>query len=257
MADTKFVEQVHQAYLRATVSAKVIVPANAGLVSDDSSLEISLKIECENRTSEPLVMDERYRLPVKNTADCKAWDNTGELTALHDDNYVEVEFLSGDRKQHPVILPGKSYHWELSFKTRGRFESLEKEDVLIGPYVISPIHIYKNIFVEYHKFDYEFSFIKPGPRWKWPLKENFVAQTNNKNFSSKNFRRWDRTDCKFSIFSLRRAADGRDERLRINFARVYRYNSWIFASSSFISGALIAEVAKRIFTLAMKILYAQ
>jgi len=230
--------------LEASVVAKVKVGGRAGLPEEGSGLDIELEITCKNKTSGPVVMNEKYVLPVRHASDCSAFaHNRGPLTTRFVNNRVEVEFTDSHTSQAPTIVQGGSYSWTLKFKTPGLFEAGKDRAILCGPYLVNPLHVYQGVSIASHDFQYTFSFMKPEPWWGWLFMENYVVQTNDRKVVSTCKRYWDRTDCEFADFTLAPPTDKGSGNLKIYFARIYRPRSKLFAVVTFFGGMVSGILA--------------
>jgi pimeloyl-ACP methyl ester carboxylesterase len=232
--------------LEASVVAKVKVGGDAGLPQESSGLEIELEITCTNKTPDPLVMSQKYLLPVRHAYERSAFaQSRGKLTTrfvhnrIESDNRIEVDFTDASTGQAPAIAPGASYSWTLKFKTPGLFEAGRDRAILCGPYFIDPLHVYQGIPIASHDFQYTFSFMKPEPRWWWLFMENYVVQTNDRKVASTYKHHRDRTDCEFAKFTLAPPTDGASGNMKIYFARVYRPRYRLIAALILVVGLIL------------------
>ena len=236
--------------LEASVVAKVKVSGRGGLPEEGSGLDIELEITCKNRTSRPVVMNEKYVLRVRHASDCSALaHNRGPLTTRFVHNQIEVEFTDRDTSQAPTIMQGGSYSWTLKFKTPGLFEAGRDRAILCGPYLIKPLYTYQGVPITSHDFQYTFSFMKPEPRWRWFFMENCVLQTNDRKVVSTCKCHWNRTDCEFAKFTLVPPADKGSGVMHIYFARIYRPRSKLFAVVRYLGGMVSGILATHVLIL--------
>ncbi|HKC64162.1 MAG TPA: hypothetical protein VKB86_11010, partial [Pyrinomonadaceae bacterium] len=191
--------------LNAEVTAQVTI-------DEKGCLKIVLKIEAENKTNEPINLDEKYRLPLKNAYDVTARDSGGDITTFYVENHLEVDFRDGT-----ILSPNEKYSWEISYGTEGYLQRTEEEkNIIIGPYLIKPQKSYKNIPIRDHKFTYTFIFEKPKPRRWWLLKKNYVYQVNDRKIHAIQKRKIKCTEYSFASFHL-----GPTDSIKIYFTRIY------------------------------------
>lgn len=99
--------------------------------------------------------------------------------------------------------------------------SSAKVTALWGPFTIAVEHLFNNVEVSLHEFDYLFVFPKPKPRRYWPFRNIYVVAVADKNVKIDTETGWTETRCRLK-FTLKYK-----DKVRLFLATRYEFSSAI------------------------------